>query len=67
MGDLIEDTLGTAGLWVFAIGFVAAAFSSMLAVPLGAAVATDSMFTAEEEEVSKKGEARKYHENALKK
>ncbi len=42
------------GLWVFSIGFVASAVSSMLANPLGSAVATKSMFTSLEEEQGSK-------------
>lgn len=37
--------MGTAGLWVFSIGFVAAALSSMFTEPLGAAITADSMFS----------------------
>ena len=37
-----------AGVVVFAIGFIAAALSSMLTVPLGAALTADSIFSDEE-------------------
>ena len=42
----IEQFYGTAGVIVFAIGFIAAALSSMLTVPLGAALAADSVFSS---------------------
>ncbi len=48
LAELIDDILGSAGVWVFSLGFVASAVSSMLANPLGSAVASDSMFTEED-------------------
>ena len=44
---VIEEQLGQAGVVVFALGFIAAALSSMLTVPLGAALAADSVFSEE--------------------
>ena len=37
--------LGVAGVWTFGIGFIAAALSSMLTVPLGAVITADTVFT----------------------
>ena len=45
LAELIRETVGLFGLWVFGLGFIAAALSSMLTVPLGAAITADSMFT----------------------
>lgn len=45
LADLIEETVGLAGLLAFSIGFIAAAVSSMITVSFGAAVTADSMFT----------------------
>ena len=42
---LIESAVGEVGLWVFGLGFVAAAVSSMIATPLGAALTAESTFT----------------------
>ena len=49
LADLIQEVIGDAGLWVFGLGFIAAALSSMLTVPLGAALTADSMFTEKED------------------
>eukprot|EP00091_Calanus_sinicus_P016194 TRINITY_DN35463_c0_g1_i1.p2 TRINITY_DN35463_c0_g1~~TRINITY_DN35463_c0_g1_i1.p2 ORF type:complete len:111 (+),score=47.21 TRINITY_DN35463_c0_g1_i1:41-334(+) len=46
----IEQFVGQSGVVVFAIGFIAAALSSMLTVPLGAALTADSVFSEEREE-----------------
>lgn len=46
----IEQFVGQSGVVVFAIGFIAAALSSMLTVPLGAALTADSVFSDESEE-----------------
>jgi Mn2+/Fe2+ NRAMP family transporter len=46
----LQLSIVTAGVWIFALGFVAAALSSMLAVPLGAALTVDSVFCECEEE-----------------
>lgn len=54
LADLIEGWIGQVGVWIFAIGFVAAALSSMLAVPLGAALTADSMFHQCQEEKESK-------------
>ena len=45
LSGIIREQLGEAGVVVFAIGFVAAAISSMLTVPLGAALAANSVFS----------------------
>jgi hypothetical protein len=42
---VIKNTIGTVGLWLFCVGFIAAALSSMLTVPLGAALTVNTMFT----------------------
>ena len=49
LADLIQSVIGDGGLWVFGLGFIAAALSSMLTVPLGAALTADSMFTEKED------------------
>ena len=54
----IEQFVGKAGVVVFAVGFIAAALSSMLTVPLGAALTADSVFSEEKEE-DKKGKIEK--------
>lgn len=46
---IIERLSGKAGRWIFGIGFIAAALSSMLAVPLGAAMTADSFLTVNDE------------------
>ena len=48
LSDFIQKYVGKAGVVVFAIGFIAAALSSMLTVPLGAALTADSIFSDEE-------------------
>ena len=53
LSDFIENYVGQAGVVVFAIGFIAAALSSMLTVPLGAALTADSIFSDEELPVEK--------------
>jgi len=50
LADLIRSLIGEVGVFIFAIGFIAAALSSMLAVPLGAALTADSLFSRCEEE-----------------
>jgi len=45
LANLIETLIGRVGVYVFAIGFIAAALSSMLAVPLGAAITAESVFS----------------------
>ena len=45
LSNLIESLIGQVGLYIFAIGFIAAALSSMLAVPLGAALTAESVFS----------------------
>jgi len=41
----IEQFVGEVGVVVFAVGFIAAAVSSMLTVPLGAAITADTVFS----------------------
>ena len=45
IGDTVQKKTGTFGLVVYALGFIAAAVSSMLAVPLGAALTVYSVFS----------------------
>ena len=53
LSDFVAEFVGQAGVVVFAIGFIAAALSSMLTVPLGAALTADSIFSDEDIEVEK--------------
>ena len=50
LADLIRSLIGEVGVVIFSVGFIAAALSSMLAVPLGAALTADSLFSRCEEE-----------------
>jgi len=50
IGLAISGFFGTAGVVVFAVGFIAAALSSMLTVPLGAALAADSVLSRDASE-----------------
>ena len=50
LSGLIKEYIGEIGVFVFAIGFVAAALSSMLAVPLGAGLTVESVFSECDEE-----------------
>ena len=50
LSGLIQQYIGKIGVFVFAVGFVAAALSSMLAVPLGAGMTVDSVFSECDEE-----------------
>ena len=45
LSNLIDSLIGQVGVYIFAIGFIAAALSSMLAVPLGAALTAESVFS----------------------
>ena len=47
LGAFIQQFVGTGGVIVYSLGFVAAALSSMLTVPLGAAITVDSVFSDE--------------------
>lgn len=51
LAGLISRYIGEVGVYIFAIGFIAAAVSSMLAVPLGAALTAESVFAQTEEEL----------------
>jgi len=55
----ITQFVGNAGVVVFAVGFIAAALSSMLTVPLGAALTADSVFSEERDEDEIKGAVEK--------
>jgi len=55
----ITQFVGKAGVVVFAVGFIAAALSSMLTVPLGAALTADSVFSEERDEDEIKGAVEK--------
>ena len=63
VADLIQSPTNKVGILFFAIGFIATALSSMLAVPLGATLTADSLFSRCEEEenciVNKKYEIKK--------
>lgn len=50
LGSFIEKFVGVAGVTVYALGFIAAALSSMLTVPLGAALTADSVFSDDADE-----------------
>ena len=50
VADFIQSLTGEVGVLFFAIGFIATALSSMLAVPLGATLIEDSLFSRCEEE-----------------
>jgi len=50
LADRIDQFYGTAGVVIFGIGFISAALSSMLTVPLGAALTADSVFSDESSE-----------------
>ena len=52
LGPFIQGIIGTGGVVIFSVGFVAASFSSMLTVPLGAALTLDSLFVEEKPESS---------------
>lgn len=52
LGPFIQGIIGTGGVVIFSVGFVAASFSSMLTVPLGAALTLDSLFVEENPELS---------------
>ena len=52
LGPFIQGIIGTGGVVIFSVGFVAASFSSMLTVPLGAALTLDSLFVEENLESS---------------
>jgi len=45
LSDTIERLTGRAGLWIFGLGFIAAALSSMLVSPLGSVLTCDSVFS----------------------
>lgn len=52
LGPFIQSIIGTGGVVIFSVGFVAASFSSMLTVPLGATLTLDSLFVDEKAESS---------------
>ena len=45
LSNLIEDTVGRAGRWIFRFGFIASTLSSMCTVPLGAGRTAQSVFS----------------------
>lgn len=47
--EIIKRLTGETGTWVFGLGFIAAALSSMLTVPLGAALTANSILTINKE------------------
>jgi len=69
LADLIRSLIGEVGVFIFAVGFIAAALSSMLAVPLGAALTADSLFSRCEEEdncvVEKKYKVKKVKKDTI--
>ena len=48
---MIQKYINVVGVYIFAFGFIAAALSSMLTVPLGAALTADRVFGKCQEEV----------------
>merc|ERR1719431_925561 len=54
LGGFIEQFVGQTGVVIFAVGFIAAALSSMLTVPLGAALTADSVFSEDKEDLNEK-------------
>jgi len=50
LANFIKNFIGEIGVFVFSIGFIAAAISSMLAVPLGAGLTVESVFSESEGE-----------------
>uniref|UniRef100_A0A0K2TBA0 Uncharacterized protein n=1 Tax=Lepeophtheirus salmonis TaxID=72036 RepID=A0A0K2TBA0_LEPSM len=50
LSSLVKAITGEVGVYIFSLGFVAAALSSMLAVPLGAGLTIQSVFTDTEDE-----------------
>ena len=56
LSSLIEKYIGNIGVMVFALGFVAAALSSMLTVPLGAGLTVQSVFSeVDDQELEQEG------------
>lgn len=62
MADLIEEAVGIPGLWVFGIGFIAAAISSVITVALAAALTCDSMLGERKDETNQDEEGQKQRE-----
>lgn len=54
LATLIQEYIGIIGVYVFSIGFIAAAVSSMLTTPLGAALTAESVFAQSQEELQDK-------------
>ena len=44
LANTVENLAGRVGLWIFCIGFIAAALSSMLVCPLGSVMTCESVF-----------------------
>ena len=53
---------GPAGIWTFGLGFIAAALSSMLTIPLGASLTAESVFNIRKSDTSS---VVKYKENEV--
>ena len=47
----IKQFVGQTGVIIFAVGFIAAALSSMLTIPLGAAITADTVFSQDSQEL----------------
>jgi len=52
LGTFIEKFVGKTGVIVYSLGFISAALSSMLTVPLGAALTADSVFSDDPKEAN---------------
>ena len=53
LAGIIKEKTGEVGIWIFGFGFIAAAVSSMLTVPLAAALTADSVFTLDRKQTRK--------------
>ena len=56
LADIIHRITGETGIWIFGIGFIAAALSSMLTNPLGAALTAESILSINRSEWEQKVE-----------
>jgi len=54
LATLIHQYIGTIGVYIFSVGFIAAAVSSMLTTPLGAGLTAESVFAQSKEECEDK-------------
>jgi len=62
LAQLINHLTGPAGIWTFGLGFIAAALSSMLTIPLGASLTAESVFNIRKSDNSS---VAKYKENEV--